>query len=425
MPPAHISEAASSEAVLTRSRILDRLAQRVERGQSVALIVVKVSGVKVQRGDELLQAMADRLLAAINGRGSLGEMGGNVFLAVPDSDLSPAAVSRFANELARTDKEPVTLGPIVWSPRLSIGTSHAPAGEGNVDDALMEASEAMRAARRSRSSHVAMATAEIRAVAHRRAVVDRDLLSALQTNAVTFEFQPVVKLATGEIHGGEALMRWEHPELGPVAPECIMERVQALDLTRKFTAWAVESLTGSWSEMLAVNPDLADLTLAINLNERQLADSRCVASVLDAIDSHGLPRSSVIIEVGESGRIGEFAETSLETLAEAGCSIMLDDFGTGFNALEYFLRFPVHGIKFDRSLIHGMGDNATARAILEGVATVAHRLGVVTVAEGIETAEDIDLCDELELMSGQGWHFSSAQTIAEFAESARASRQPR
>lgn len=412
----------------SRSVVLKTLEDLIADGHGALVIVAKVEGMKslnhvhgIRFGDELLRVIGARIETLAPASGHVGTLSGDVFLVVSRAGKVDD-VAETVGEAAAGWSRPVRVGDVAVRPRFKIGIAHAAPGRGDVDQLMVEASAAMRAASASTYSDIVTVDDQIRSRAHTETVIDRDIEEALSSGALSFAYQPVVTLNDSVIHGAEALVRWEHPEVGFVNPALLVERIDAMGLTRRFTRWSVDRVTSEWADMLNENDALHGVSVSMNFNETQLADRECAAMVHDAVRTSRLRPDGLIVEVVESGRIGELAEATLRALAAAGSVIVLDDFGTGFNALEYFLRFPVHGIKFDRSLTHSIATNDTSAVIVAGVADMAKKLGVVTVGEGIETVDDANMCRDLRLTFGQGWHFGRPVPLADFLPLALASR---
>lgn len=421
--------------LLSRSDVLDVLAGYVSRGEGARVVIAKLEGMKafnhahgVRLGDDLLQIVGGRFVHFASRYGHVGCLHGDVFLIVlpyrSGRDVEPQI-----EMAAQVCSRPVAIGGIEVIPRLRVGLATTAPGGGDIDQLLIEASAAMRSAEslsaESSSAMVVTADQNIRDRAHIETVVDRDLADALASDALGFAFQPLVTLEDSAVHGAEALLRWRHPEIGLISPPLIIERAQANGLTRRLNQWSVERLTSDWSTFLDGNDARDGMSVSMNFSETQLADRECASIVRDGVRASGLELDQVLIEVVESGRVGDAAEATLRALAEAGATIVLDDFGTGFNALEYFLRFPVHCIKFDRSLTHSVATNETSLVIVSGVTEIADRLGVATVGEGIETPADSDMCRGLGLTFGQGWHFGRPMTLSDFGVMADRNRAER
>lgn len=416
--------------MLSRSAILAALDRRVASGEGVLIIAIKVEGMKsfnhahgIRMGDRLLDVIGDRILSLAGPDQHIGSLSGDVFLVLDDrrgSEWLEVIVEQATTALTRS----VMLDEVEAHPRVKVGLARAEAGQADADRLVAEASAAMRVAEASRSDVVVRADKHIRQESRTEGIIDRDIERAIVANELTFAFQPLVTLHDNVVHGAEALLRWNHPEIGHVNPALLIERIEAVGLTQQFTEWSLDQLARRWASVVNGSNGLSGMSVSMNFNEDQLAHPDCATVVSNTISAHDLSPHCLVIEVVESGPVGvnDLAEATIHDLADAGHRIVLDDFGTGFNALEYFLRFPVHGLKFDRSLVSSMCANPTALVIVRGVAQIADELGVVTVAEGVETEAENDICKDLGLTFGQGWHFGRPVPLAEFVEMARASR---
>lgn len=415
-------------AVPPRSAVLDQLARYLDAGAPVMVLVAKLDRLKpfnhahgVERGDQLLAAIGRRMIAVAGDIRCVGSLRNDVFMMLAEPSTLPALTQ--IDDIVAELTKPLSLAGVGHVPELRIGVAISEPERSDVDELLIEASAAMRAAVSSRVS-VVLADDNIRAVAHLEAVIERDIEAAMADDLLAFGYQPVVTLHDGVIHGAEALLRWDHPEFGVLDPTIVLARIDALGLMDRFTEWSITRVARDWATVIRPGSGFEGMSVSVNVSEQQLSNPLCVPMMLRALSAHSLRPESVILELVESGPVGvgAAAAKSLQALADAGFLIVLDDFGTGFNALEYFLRFPIHGLKFDRSLISSMVTSSTARTIVSGVARIADELGVVTVAEGLETTDEIDACRQVPLTLGQGWQFGYPGTLDEFVQIARRSR---
>ena len=420
---------ATTESPSSRQQILHTLDQYVKRGETMLVFVVKLDRLKlfnhahgVATGDQLIATIGNRLVDLAGESADVGSLGSGAFMMLTPPG-SGGVLARVGGIVASMS-EPVQIAGNEHVPELRIGVSVADAGRATVDQLLIEASAAMRTAA-DRRSRVVIADDDIRMRANLTAIVERDIESALSNDELRFAYQPVVAVHDGVIHGAEALLRWDHPELGAVDPQLVVDSIDAMGLGDRFTRWSLDRIAREWATVIAPGSGLEGASVSINVCQEQLANPHFVSMVQHAQSTHGLDTQSFVFEVVESGPvgIGDAAADTLRSLASIGGLIVLDDFGTGLNALEYFLEFPVHGIKFDRGLISAMSTSETARVIVRGVARIADELGVLTVAEGIETEADLEASQAIPLTFGQGWHFGYPVPLDEFIDTARRSRE--
>jgi EAL domain-containing protein (putative c-di-GMP-specific phosphodiesterase class I) len=247
-------------------------------------------------------------------------------------------------------------------------------------------------------------TAEVE-IAH----LERDLRSGLQRREFVLHYQPIVNLATGEIAGAEALVRWQHPALGLLYPDRFIglsERTglvvelgeQVLDMAcRQLAAWRSGPLS-----------DAKFFSLAVNVSACQLVDSELVAHVADVVARFELDPSWLQLEVTETALISDVTGCAerLSELNQLGVSLAIDDFGTGQASLAYLHQFPVDAIKIDRSFVASLGSGGRAEAVSRAVIQLAHGLHTKTVAEGLETAQQLRHLRALDCDLAQGYYFS-------------------
>ena len=199
-------------------------------------------------------------------------------------------------------------------------------------------------------------------------------------------YQPGVDLASGQLVGAEALVRWEHPQRGLLAPDRFLQVAEETGLIVPLGAWVVEEACGS-SPSGASRPETADLRLSVNLSARELTHPDVVSTVLGGVRSTGIDPRRLTIEVTESTAMadGDTGFRALRDLSEAGVRVAIDDFGTGYSSLEQLRRMPVDIVKVDRSFVSGMSADSTDRELVAAVVGMGRALNLSVVAEGIET----------------------------------------
>ena len=366
-------------------------------------------------GDRLLTVIAERLRNAVRPADLVGRLGGDEFLIVSATGPGADDALALAHRIARTVNEPLAVGVFDLHPQVSIGVATGAGSSTTGEQLLVDADVAMYEAKHTDVS-VVLADRSLRQNARNRSAIDRDLLVALRNGDLCFHHQPVCRLVGGEVLGTEALLRWEHPELGYVPPLQIIERIESLGLTEEFNAWGVDRVCRDLAELRRRVPKFVDKQTSYNLTARQLEWSGYVEAHRAALAQHGLRDEDVIIEVTEQANLAgrHIAEETIRELAEAGALIALDDFGAGFNALVYFTRFPVQAVKVDRSLVDAAPRSRQGRAVLENLRDLADRLGIALVAEGIETEEELNVALEVGITEGQGYLLGRPVSIDEF-----------
>jgi diguanylate cyclase (GGDEF)-like protein/excisionase family DNA binding protein len=357
-------------------------------------------------GDAVLAALADRLRAAAPREAAVARIGGDEFAVLQGGRVSEAEARATAETLRIAVEAPLQIGATVISQRVSAGVA-LPHDRGVTPDDLVR--DAERAARRARehgggrtevSSH---AERMRQRMAHR---LELDLRQSIEDDGLELAFQPIVEIETAAVASLEALVRWHHPELGELAPGQFMPLAEQSALAVPLGEWILRTAcrqVAVWRRRGLVVPPVS-----INVSPRQLAD-RGFARLLGAIvATSGLTPEAVVLEVTEGALLALPVSPMavLEELRAHGFKIMLDDFGTGRSSLSNLHRFPVSGLKIDRSFVGALPDDRHAMAIVQGVTGMGRAVGLAMVAEGVETPEQARVVAALGCPLAQGRHFS-------------------
>ncbi len=407
--------------VMARQAVLDVVGAAFASDPKLpSLLFIDMDGFKTvndtyghQAGDQVLRLVARRMERLLGSSDALGRLGGDEFLVMIREDPQGDRAAAVAEAMVESCAMPIALGAVRIAPRLSIGIASAEDARSTAGQLLLDADQALYSAKRG-GGGIARADAQIRSRAALVAVIDREIDAALERGLLDYHYQPIRCLATGDLLGAEALVRWNHPEYGAVPPQLLLERVEATGRVDRFTEWSLNRVAGDLAYARTMIASAGALTFSVNLSRPQLAWTGCATSFIGSCNAHGLETRDLIAEVVESSEIqtGDAAEATLRTLAGSGAAIALDDFGTGHNALGYFTRFPIHAIKFDRSLVRAMATDDKARRILTALASMSRDLGIVTLAEGVETQRERDLSAAAGIPHGQGWHFGHPSSLA-------------
>lgn len=437
--------------VLTRAAIIRGLEARYSAGTDneqapLAALFVDLDDFKGVNdgyghlaGDEVLKVVADRLQRVAGAAHQVARIGGDEFLIVLGDCPSVEDAVKFAEVVAAELLPPVAVGSFTIAQRVSIGVAidaplddttiaeiH-PSPSSRVEQLLAEADMAMYVAKQHGVS-IAVADDSTRTWSTRRLMIDRDLQAALRDEQLEFYYQPIVDLEHGKWMAAEALLRWDHPELGMLPPELVIERAEVIGCIDELTRYTIERVTSEWAELQRRAPVMFHHQVAVNASARQLNWDGFVDTHLAAIRAAGLTPAHVLIEVTESTQIElhDAATATLNELARQGTRICLDDFGVGYSALAYFTQFAVHAVKVDRSLVSELrGDGTIAETVLRGVVRIADDLGARVVGEGVETEVAAEYCRSLGMAVGQGYYFDRPMPFEAFCELAKDRGLPR
>jgi diguanylate cyclase (GGDEF)-like protein len=364
-------------------------------------------------GDQLLQVIADRLLSVIPSRATIARLGGDEFAVIlpdlADAELEARTVAEaIVTELAA----PVWIEDALISPRASIGiacveaAAHAVSARKTSDaDLLRHADTAMYAAKASATSVEIYSETMDHGRAERLALL-ADLHIAIDQNQFVLRYQPQVDVGLGRITSVEALVRWQHPQLGLLTPDAFIGLAETTGLIEPLTRIVVTCALQqcrSWAEQGI------DLAVAVNLSARSVTNEELPTLIARWLQESGVPASKLILEITESSVMGnpEQARRVLERLADLGVTLSLDDFGTGHSSLSYLQRLPFREVKIDRSFIRGLTIPEEARASLlltRSIINLARGLELRVVAEGVEDAELLAQLTRLGVDMLQGYY---------------------
>ncbi len=361
-------------------------------------------------GDEVLVAVAHRLLAAVRPSDTVGRLGADEFVVVCE-DADQSAGLEIAHRLldALRPAVPTTTGNVRLG--ASIGVAVTPTGVGG--SLLRHAETATYAAKAAGRGRVQLFDAAVAELARQRFELGVELARAIEADQLHLHYQPIVDLETGDVVGAEALARWDHPRLGAVPPDRFVAVAEAEGLTGRLDRWAV---CRALDEAARLVP--ATAYVAVNLSARTLSDPELDTWVGAAAQDAGVAPERVVLEVTESATMADprTAARVLEDLRSRGFRIAVDDFGTGHSSLAYLRRLPVSTLKVDRSFVTELTTDAGARAITASVVDLARTIGLTVVAEGVETPEQVDVLRRLGASSGQGWLWSRAVSPEDAAD---------
>lgn len=399
--------------LLNRRGLRNRLERLVDEGTGGAVLFLDLDGFKAvndthghDAGDLLLKEIAARLRQALRSHDVLARLGGDEFAAVLVG-ADEAATAEVARRLLAFVNQPVSLGDRAAHVSASIGSARLDSGL-SVDAVVGEADAAMyRAKALGRNRYVGEGVA-VAPEDERRRRIELDLPGAAARGELRLHYQPLVRLHDGALAGFEALVRWQHPTLGLVAPLDFIPYAERSGLSGEIGAWVLEAACREFHAWRAARAQGLLLMIAVNFSRDQFVAPDAVRRVEQVLQSTGLPPGSLVIEVTE--RVLEVDDPAvIERLAQLramGVQLALDDFGSGFSALSALGRLPLHILKLDRGFIRDLSTSGPVFEVMRSVVELARRLGLRVVAEGIESPFHADILRGLGCDYGQGFLYS-------------------
>ncbi len=395
-----------------RTLVLDRLQQALARvgrsGVPTAVLFIDLDRFKVVNdslghatGDEALILISQRLRAAVRTPDTVGRLAGDEFVVIcEETDCGEAFA--VAERIARAVAEPLLLAGGEAVVTASIGIVHGDIGA-VAEEMLRDSDVAMYRAKERGRSRIEIFDHAMRQRMLDRLEMERDLRTAIASEQLRLHYQPIVRLADGEVVAVEALLRWERPGRGPVGPVEFIPVAEESGLILPLGQWVLgEACTQLAAWRAGGRPALR---VSVNLSARQFGDPDLVQVVAGALAAAGLSGDALCLEITESVLMEE-AEATVETLRALkalGVRLSVDDFGTGYSSLGYLKRFPVDVLKVDRSFVNGLADDPEDEAIVAAVIGLAQALKLEVVAEGVETPDQLRKLRELGCDAVQGY----------------------
>jgi diguanylate cyclase (GGDEF)-like protein len=410
--------------VLFMDRLEHALRQSSRRATKAAVIFADLDNFKVindslghSAGDELLIAVAARLEQTLRPADTVSRFGGDEFTILcqdltSDEDLT-VITERITNEMAA----PFDVQGRQVILTLSLGIAASGAGEAP-EELLRDADAAMYSAKAGGRARHAIFDRSMRRKAVKRLELEQSLRRALEREELRLVYQPQVNLDTGEVFGFEALLRWHDPARGLIPPLDFIPLAEETGMIIPIGEWVLRGACRQARIWHEAQPDLP-LKVSVNISVRQLADPSFPATVRRVLDETGVQSNSLWLEVTETALIEEEHEAIFEALANLerlGMKLAIDDFGVGFSSLNRFRQLPpVAAVKIDKLFIEGLRAHPADRAIVAAAIGLATALGATTVAEGVESSDQIALLREMGCDLAQGFYFSRPQPAEEFA----------
>ena len=402
--------------VLFIDRLERALARADRRPRSLAVLFVDLDRFKAvndtfghQAGDRVLSEIASRLRSTIRPSDTVARLGGDEFALLCEDLPGPDAPVQVAERICSRLERPFRFGEDEVFVRASVGIALAE-GPAAAMDLLRDADDAMYTAKERGCGWHACANGLAERRASSRRGLENDLHRAVERGELRVFYQPQVSFRTGAVAGVEALVRWRHPRRGLIEPDYFIPLAEQTGLIVPVGAWVLEEACRQVRRWQAGGPEL-DLTMSVNVSPRQLADPGFIGTVGDALASSAIDPSQLCLEITEEAVVDdvEGVTETLKVLKTLGVNLAMDDFGRGRSSLSFLDRFPIDLLKIDRTFVERLRADRGSRRIVAAVIGLAHALGLVAVAEGVEGLEDHAELESLGCDFAQGYLFCEAR----------------
>lgn len=426
----HLATHDQLTGLVGRAVLQDRIRQAVERarryGTKVALFVVDLDHFKRINdslghwaGDQVLLESASRLRQAVRSSDTVARMGGDEFVVMLEDITTLADVEHCAKNVARRLAPEMTVDDHLLQVTASIGICVYPDTGADVQQLLKWADAAMYSAKENGRDQFQLFRQEMLRDGEDRLALERALRLAIQRDELVLHYQPHVSLTSGEVIGMEALLRWQHPTQGLLAPGHFIKLAEDTGLILPLGEWAIKRACKEGKQLceeLGMN-----LTLSVNLSPRQFLQKELVAMVEQALSESGLSAAMLEIEITENTLMVNSAATleKLQQIRALGVRIAIDDFGTGFCNFKYLLDYQVDRLKIDQQFVRQAAVDANAAAVIRSIIAMSHGLNIAVVAEGVETEEQFRFLVRRRCDQAQGYFIARPVPAEQFAATVR------
>ncbi|MFP5344431.1 MAG: putative bifunctional diguanylate cyclase/phosphodiesterase [Gammaproteobacteria bacterium] len=394
-------------------------AARRERGRQVAVMILDLNHFKIINdtlghpdGDEILYAIAQRLRTALREADTLARLGGDEFaILLPDVKNGAQDAGKVAENILACFSEPLWHEDNEIYLGAAIGIALYPEHGRDVDTLVRRADIAMYGAKGSHTGHL-FYNAEADTNTAQRLQLSSSLRHALQRGELELYYQPKVHFKSGRVQGVEALLRWRHPQMGLLEPDQFLPIAEQTGLINSITEWVLKNAA---AQVQTWRADDIELPIAVNVSPRTFQSPRFVEMLRNALSEYSGNEALLEMEITENVLMADIARAQeiLGKLSAMGVAISIDDFGTGYSSLAYLKQLPIDTLKIDKSFVLDMARNENDAIIVRSTIDLGHNLGFEVVAEGVETAEAMDLLESLGCDYIQGYHIGRPMPATE------------
>jgi diguanylate cyclase (GGDEF)-like protein len=403
-----------------RTLLMKRLDQVIQRSQAnsshqFAVLFIDLDRFKIINdslghmvGDQFLVTITHRLQHCLRSRDMVARLGGDEFTVLIENMRESAEATQVAERILAALCKPFSLQGHMLFPSASIGIVIGSSSYQNATDLLRDADLAMYKAKGTGRACYAMFTTDLHTRTFKALQIESDLRQALAQQEFKLHYQPIVSLSTGALIGFEALIRWQHPQNGFIAPCEFIEISEETGFIIPLGEWVLQEACRQLQAWHQSVPEHRELIVSVNLSSKQLREPKLIEQVDRILAQTGLEGRFLKLELTESMLVDE-VEAVIQTLVDIrsrNIQLSIDDFGTGYSSLSYLPRFPINTLKIDRSFVNGMLNDAESLEIVRAITMLAQSIGIEVIAEGVETLPQLLQLKTIGCEFGQGYWFS-------------------
>jgi diguanylate cyclase (GGDEF)-like protein len=359
-------------------------------------------------GDELLVALADRLCERVRPGDVVGRLGGDEFVVMIAGLEDEANALELGERTRLMVRQPFTIRGAEITVTASVGIAFQHADIGVAEELIRDADTAVNHAKTRGGDDVVIFDTSMRERVAERLHLERELRNALARDELSLHFQPKLRLSDRKVVGLEALLRWNHPELGMVRPDKFIAIAEDTGMIVEIGAWVIDQACAELARLRERFRGAHDLTISVNVSARQLRSDSLLETIAQALLLHRVPPRALCLELTESILMEnlELVSSQLDAIRDCGTRISIDDFGTGYSSLAYLSKLSVDELKIDRTFVKELEDDRDAASLIQAVVFIASSLGITSVAEGVETQGQAEQLARLGCAEVQGFLFA-------------------
>jgi diguanylate cyclase (GGDEF)-like protein/PAS domain S-box-containing protein len=367
-----------------------------------------------QIGDQVLQEVSQRLVNAVREDDTVARLGGDEFVIILENLTQARDAGTLAQKLNRLFEHPFRIAGHELFLSSSIGISLYPQDGQSIDDLTKNADAAMYRVKEEGRNAFQFYTEELTSLAFERVLIESQLRRALEKGEFELYYQPLFDIVNGDYCGAEALIRWNHPDLGTVPPGEFLFTAEDTGLIVPIGEWVLRDACRQAVEWLEQGFSLG--RIAVNLSGRQLQNDGVVRFIEEVLQESGCPANLLELEISENFIMNRTEQSIgiLEQIKSLGIHLAIDDFGTGYSSLSYLKRLPIERLKIDKSFVRDIPNDPNDCVIAQSIIALAKSMDLVTTAEGVETEEQLDYLRSLGCEDAQGYLFSKPVPAGEF-----------
>lgn len=353
-------------------------------------------------GDQVLHEVSQRLAQCLRGEDLVARVGGDEFVLVVPGQVAQPEIEGLCRRLIERIEEPFYIAEHEVFISASIGIARAPVDASLAEELLRFADIALYEAKAAGRSTWRFYASDMNVRIIERRGLERDLRHAIEQDQLLLQFQPRYRLADGELVGAEAVVHWRHPQRGLLGPEVFLPIAEDTGLILPLSNWVLHAAcraARAWPERLL---------LAVNLSAAEFQRGQLVARIRTVLGQSGLAPSRLVLEMTDKALLDDGRQVLeiMQGLKALGVQLLMDDFGSGYSALQYLRTFPLDGLKIDSSLVAGLGGNQAGHSIVQAIVDLGHALSLKVIAEGVESPEQYQALQDIQCDQAQGPHLS-------------------